>query len=62
MSVYKFFSKNIQKNVGSYLKRWKKKVDEEKRIIRFVDLLDSKAKSMTKLKLLLAFQKTKGEL
>jgi len=28
MALYKFFSKNIQLNVGSYIRRWKNKIDE----------------------------------
>lgn len=39
MSIYKFFAKNIKNNVGKYIKRWKNKVDEEKRIISFVNNL-----------------------
>jgi len=37
MSIYKFFAKNIKNNVGKYIKRWKNKVDEEKRIMSFVN-------------------------
>jgi len=36
MSIYKFFSKNVQKNVGKYIQKWKNKIDEEKRIMSFV--------------------------
>ena len=42
MSIYKFFAKNIKNNVGKYIKRWKNKVDEEKKIISFVNNLQRK--------------------
>ena len=62
MSLYKFFMKNVKVKVGSYIWKWKNKVDDEKIIIKFVNVLDSKTQSMIKIKFLLALQRTKGEL
>ena len=42
MSLYKFFMKNVKVKVGSYIWKWKNKVDDEKIIIKFVNVLDSK--------------------
>lgn len=60
MSLYKFFSKNVKNYVGTYIWRWKNKIDQEKRILRFVEIVDTKSKSMIKTKFLLAIQKSKG--
>lgn len=62
MAIYKFFLKNIKSKVGSYIWKWKDKVQEEKRIVRFVKVLDQKTQSIIQVKFLLALQKTKGEL
>jgi len=62
MALYKFFLKNVQKGVGSFIKRWKNKVDEEKRIMKFTHILDMKTQSIIKTKFLIALKKTKCEL
>ncbi len=62
MSLYKFFLKNVKTNVGSYIRRWKNKIDEENRILKFAQILDIKTQSMMKTKFLMALRKTKSEL
>ena len=60
MSLYKFFLKNVKASVGSYIKRWKNKIDEEKRILKFTQIVDVKTQSMIKTKFLIALRKTKS--
>ncbi len=62
MSLYKFFLKNVKNSVGSYIRRWKNKIDEENKIVKFTQILDTKAQSIIKSRFLMALTKTKSEL
>jgi hypothetical protein len=62
MSLYKFFLKNVKISVGSYIRRWKNKIDEDNRILRFTQILDIKAQSIIKTRFLMALTRTKSEL
>lgn len=59
MSIYKFFARNVKKNIGEYIWKWKNKVEEEKRIMNFVKTLERKTESIVKTKLFSVIQKTK---
>lgn len=61
MTIYRFFLKNIRLKVGSFLWKWKNKVEDEKRVLHFVQILDRKTQSMVKTKFLIALQKSKQE-
>ena len=48
LALKMFFMRNIKNYVGHYIHRWKNKINHEKKVARFADILERKTRVIIK--------------
>jgi hypothetical protein len=57
LTLYQFYTKSIVKKVVSYVQRWRNKVQREKNVTSFAEILERKSRILLKNKFLLSINK-----